>query len=101
MTLRKKKVNKIGCGESGYLEASAPVGGTWLPSLSTDEVTVARPLEGVLAVVVVSVGSLSLVVGPPRVVVVAVPSSRAGSSSTFREEGRVGDLRGGRGENAD
>lgn len=76
-------------------QSCVPPGVSRVPSLSADEVAVvSRPLERIRAAVVVGVGRLGLVVGPPGVEIAAVGTLRAGSSTTSLEKsktlGRVG-----------
>ena len=68
----------------GYISNnSIPSVVSGVPSLSTDEIAVrARPLNGILASVLVGVSRLGVVVRPPGVVVAAVSASRAGSTTT-------------------
>jgi hypothetical protein len=72
--------------------------GTSLPALTTNKVAARLPVDAVLALGTVGVGSLGTVVGPPGVVAAVVHASGGGSSTTGGElSGGAGSQIGGRG----
>jgi hypothetical protein len=75
---------------------SLPVGSSWHPSLSTDQVTASSPGDGVLTAWSVGVGSLGSVVGPPGEVESVVGTGSGWGSTTLGELGRLtaGELAG-------
>jgi hypothetical protein len=71
---------------------------TGLPALATDKVAAGLPVDAVLALGTVGVGSLGTVVGPPGVVAAVVHAGGGGSSTTGGElSGRAGSKVGGGG----
>lgn len=62
-----------------------PVGGSWHPSLTTDQVTTGSPGDGVLSTWAVGVGSSGSVVGPPGEVESVVGTGSGWGSSTLAE----------------
>lgn len=71
---------------------------SWVPSLSSDKVTLAAPSHGVLTASLVGVGCLTLVIAPEGVVVSIVHTSlvgalleaRVGAGWLFGEDGSNG-----------
>lgn len=77
-------------------------GRSWVPSLSTDEVATAAPLDAVASSVAIGVGDLGATVGPPGVVASVVVASGRGSALTGNEVARRagGQVSGGSGHGA-